>query len=51
MLPIGTAYTVWTGIGTIGTALLGIVLFAEPMEPFRQGCIHFNAWCELTTDG
>jgi quaternary ammonium compound-resistance protein SugE len=38
-LPIGMAYAVWTGIGTVGTALLGIVLFAEPMETFRQGCI------------
>ncbi len=28
-LPIGTAYAVWTGIGTIGTAILGIVLFGE----------------------
>lgn len=29
-LPIGTAYAVWTGIGAVGTVLLGIVLFAEP---------------------
>ena len=29
-LPIGTAYAVWTGIGTVGTALLGIALFGEP---------------------
>ena len=28
-LPLGTAYAVWTGIGTIGTALVGIVLFGE----------------------
>jgi quaternary ammonium compound-resistance protein SugE len=29
-LPLGTAYAVWTGIGAIGTAVLGIVLFGEP---------------------
>jgi quaternary ammonium compound-resistance protein SugE len=38
-LPIGTAYAVWTGIGTVGTALLGIILFAEPLEAVRLGCI------------
>jgi quaternary ammonium compound-resistance protein SugE len=38
-LPIGTAYAVWTGIGTVGTALLGIVLFSEPLEALRLGCI------------
>jgi quaternary ammonium compound-resistance protein SugE len=38
-LPIGTAYAVWTGIGTVGTVLLGIILFAEPPEPLRLGCI------------
>jgi quaternary ammonium compound-resistance protein SugE len=38
-LPIGTAYAVWTGIGTVGTAILGIVLFAEPLEALRLGCI------------
>jgi quaternary ammonium compound-resistance protein SugE len=31
-LPVGTAYAVWTGIGTVGTVLLGIVLFGEPAE-------------------
>ena len=29
-LPVGSAYAVWTGIGTVGTALLGMYLFAEP---------------------
>lgn len=29
-LPVGTAYAIWVGIGTVGTALLGIVLFDEP---------------------
>ncbi len=38
-LPIGTAYAVWTGIGAVGTALLGIVLFAEPATAARLGCI------------
>jgi quaternary ammonium compound-resistance protein SugE len=40
-LPIGTAYAVWTGIGTVGTVLLGMILFAEPLEVFRLGCILF----------
>jgi quaternary ammonium compound-resistance protein SugE len=34
-LPVGTAYAVWTGIGTAGTVLLGIWLFAEPADPAR----------------
>lgn len=34
-LPVGTAYAVWTGIGAVGTAALGIVLFAEPAAPLR----------------
>lgn len=38
-LPIGTGYAVWTGIGTIGTALLGIILFGEPATAVRLGCI------------
>lgn len=38
-LPLGTAYAIWTGIGTIGTATLGIVLFAEPAEALRLACI------------
>ena len=38
-LPIGTGYAVWTGIGTIGTAILGIVLFAEPATAMRLLCI------------
>ena len=31
-LPIGTAYAVWTGIGAVGTALIGILLFREPTD-------------------
>lgn len=38
-LPLGTAYAIWTGIGTIGTAILGIVLFAEPAAALRLVCI------------
>jgi quaternary ammonium compound-resistance protein SugE len=38
-LPIGTAYAVWTGIGTVGTVMLGIILFAEPVTALRMGCI------------
>ena len=34
-LPVGTAYAVWTGIGTVGTVLLGIFLFGESAEPLR----------------
>ncbi len=38
-LPLGTAYAVWTGIGTVGTAILGIVLFSEPATAMRLVCI------------
>ena len=38
-LPVGTAYAVWTGIGTVGTALLGIYLFGEPATALRLACI------------
>ena len=38
-LPLGTAYAIWTGIGTIGTAILGIMLFSEPAEVLRLVCI------------
>src|SRR5687768_8271664 len=38
-LPLGTAYAVWTGIGTVGTALLGIALFREPASVLRLVCI------------
>ena len=36
-LPIGTAYAVWVGIGACGAAILGIVLFGEPVTPARVG--------------
>jgi quaternary ammonium compound-resistance protein SugE len=35
VLPIGTAYAVWTGIGAVGTVLLGIILFNEPVNFWR----------------
>jgi quaternary ammonium compound-resistance protein SugE len=38
-LPLGTAYAVWTGIGSVGTAVLGIVLFREPATAIRLFCI------------
>ena len=38
-LPLGTAYAVWTGIGTIGTVILGIVLFDEAATVVRLVCI------------
>lgn len=38
-LPVGTAYAIWTGIGAVGTALLGIVLFGEAASPARLGSI------------
>jgi quaternary ammonium compound-resistance protein SugE len=38
-LPLGTAYAIWTGVGTIGTALLGIALFGESADALRLACI------------
>ena len=38
-LPLGTAYAIWTGIGTVGTALLGIALFGESTAALRLACI------------
>jgi quaternary ammonium compound-resistance protein SugE len=38
-LPIGTAYAVWTGIGAVGTATLGIILFDEPATIGRIVCM------------
>ena len=40
-LPLGTAYSVWTGIGAVGSAILGIVLFQESGNPLRLACIGF----------
>ena len=38
-LPIGTAYAVWTGIGAVGTAALGIILLGEPATAMRLASI------------
>jgi quaternary ammonium compound-resistance protein SugE len=38
-LPVGTAYAIWTGIGTTGTAILGMVLLGEPAGALRLACI------------
>ena len=38
-LPLGTAYAVWTGIGAVGTVILGIVLFKEPATVVRLVCV------------
>ena len=38
-LPVGTAYAVWTGIGAVGTVILGIVLFQEPATAARLLCV------------
>jgi quaternary ammonium compound-resistance protein SugE len=38
-LPIGTAYPVWVGIGAAGTAILGVVLFGEPVSAMRVACL------------
>jgi quaternary ammonium compound-resistance protein SugE len=40
-LPVGTAYAVWTGIGAVGAAALGIYLFNEPATLLRLACIGF----------
>ncbi|WP_291636194.1 multidrug efflux SMR transporter [Clostridium sp.] len=38
-LPLGTAYAVWTGIGTVGTVVLGVILFKEPINIMRVICV------------
>ena len=38
-LPLGTAYAIWTGVGTLGTAVLGIALFGEEANVARLACI------------
>jgi len=35
-LPVGTAYAIWVGVGAVGTVILGIVLFQEPMNALRM---------------
>lgn len=38
-LPLGTAYAIWTGIGTVGTVALGILLFGEAATALRLACV------------
>ncbi|MFZ6843839.1 quaternary ammonium compound efflux SMR transporter SugE [Undibacterium sp. RuTC16W] len=38
-LPVGTAYAVWTGIGAVGTVILGIILFGDPATATRLICM------------
>ena len=38
-LPLGTAYAIWTGVGAVGTAIVGIVLFKEPATAARLVCL------------
>ena len=39
LLPVGTSYAVWTGVGAVGTAALGILLFGDPATVGRLACI------------
>ena len=38
-IPVGTGYAIWTGVGAVGTATLGIILFAEPLTAWRVTCL------------
>ena len=38
-VPFGTAYAVWTGIGAVGAAVIGMALYGESADPARLGCI------------
>ncbi|MEO5807215.1 quaternary ammonium compound efflux SMR transporter SugE [Devosia sp.] len=38
-LPVGTGYAVWTGIGTVGTVILGMIFFNDPATASRLACI------------
>jgi quaternary ammonium compound-resistance protein SugE len=38
-VPVGTAYAVWTGIGAAGAAIVGMILFSEPVTPARVLCL------------
>lgn len=40
-IPLGTGYAVWTGIGTVGTVIFGILFFAEPATAARLACVGF----------
>ncbi len=38
-LPFGTAYAVWTGIGAVGSIIVGMLLYSEPTDPIRLICL------------
>ena len=38
-LPFGTAYAVWTGIGAVGSIIVGMLLYSEPTDPVRIICL------------
>ena len=38
-LPFGTAYAVWTGIGAVGSIIVGMLLYSEPTDPIRVVCL------------
>lgn len=38
-IPVGSAYAIWTGIGVIGTTILGVILFSEPRDIARISCL------------
>ena len=38
-LPFGTAYAVWTGIGAVGSIIVGMLLYSEPTDPVRVVCL------------
>jgi len=38
-IPVGTGYAVWTGIGAVGVAIIGMLLLGEPRNPLRIACI------------
>ena len=38
-LPFGTAYAVWTGIGAVGSIIVGMVIYSEPTDPIRIICL------------
>lgn len=38
-LPLGTAYAIWTGVGAVGVAIMGAILFHESLDPVRIGAI------------
>lgn len=38
-LPLGTAYAIWTGIGTVGTVIIGVMIFQESTDALRLACI------------